>query len=300
MLMLIALACTEPKTDTTPTATDTATDSSAAEPSLQTLLLDAGAGDDVLLHPDGFLVASDPIGEGRPNAPEGDALREIHLDGTVQTYAEGLVLPLGNDIDADGNVYAAEWGGEGRVFRVTPDRTVSTLVSGLSYASNIVAHPDQMLYVTAWGEDTIYRVDPATGEREPFAEGISKPVGLALDTDQTHLLVSSFSHGAVHRIAPDGTAAQIAELPDTGEGTAADLVATDGGVFVTSFSGNCVYRIDSAGAVEVVAGTGEAGGADGAPLEATLRQPNGIAASADGRTLFIQEFGGALRVLSLG
>ena len=298
MLLSLVLACSPKNSAPAETGLSSTTDT-VTEATLSTLLSDAQAGDDILLHPDGFLVASDPIGDGGASLPTGTSLREIHLDGTVEVYAEGLVLPLGNDIDADGNVYAVEWGGQGRLFKVGADRAVSTLAAGMSYASNVVAHPNGVLYVTAWGDDAIYQVDPGTGERTTLVEGIDRPVGLALDADGVHLLVSSFSHGEVHRVSTGGEVALLASLPESGDGAAADLVATDSGVYVTSFGGNCIYRVDDAGVVEVAAGTGEAGGSDGPALEATLDQPNGIAASADGRTLYIQEFGGALRVLSL-
>ncbi|MCB9795277.1 MAG: SMP-30/gluconolactonase/LRE family protein [Alphaproteobacteria bacterium] len=300
MLFLLA-ACAGAPTKTPDSA---APDSTPPEPvhagALTTLLADSQGGDDVLWHPDGFLVVSDPLGDGSASAPAGTALRRVELDGRVSVYADGLVRPLGNDIDAQGRVYAAEWGGEGRVFRVSPEGDVEVLTSGLSYASNMVAHPDGALYVTDWDQDTVYRVSE-DGEREVFAQGepLAGPVGIALDLDGASLLVASFDHGRIYRLDPDGGLEPFAELPEAGYGATADLVVTPLGVFVTSFGGHRVYRVSPEGEVELFAGTGEVGGADGPALEGSLNQPNGIAASADGRTLWVQEFGGALRVIEV-
>lgn len=314
-LMWLATACAdpvEPGTDRPPSDPDGPAGSADAaphdtsteagrpsEPQLRTLLAASGAGDDVFLHPDGYLVASDPVGDGTLGAPTGSVLRRIDLDGHTEVYASGLTRPLGNSIGEDGRVYAVEWGGRGRVFAVATDRTVTVLTEGLSYASNVVAHPDGSLYVTAWGDDHIARIDPDSGARSVWRDGVDRPVGLALDLDGESLLVSSFSHGAVSRIGMDGSVSTLATLPANPSGVAADLVATPSGVYVTGFGCHCIYRVDEAGDVTVVAGTGEPGSTDGPATEATLREPNGIARSADGRTLYIQELGGGLRVLEL-
>ena len=60
----------------------------------------------------------------------------------------------------------------------------------------------------------------------------------------------------------------------------------------TAIGENRVYRISLAGEVSPFAGSGEAGAADGPAEKAQFFMPNGIAASPDGRHLYVSEYGG--------
>ncbi|CAN0571293.1 unnamed protein product, partial [Laminaria digitata] len=103
----------------------------------------------------------------------------------------------------------------------------------------------------------------------------------------------------IYRLAADGTPTEIAKVDDVGSLVVADLVAAHGGLYATSFSGHRIWRIDAQGQAEVFAGTGVRGSQDGAGLSATFNAPNGIAASADGRTLYVQQLLGGLRVIPI-
>jgi len=160
-------------TATDPEDTDSADDTAAPQPvagEIGTLTADSQAADDLLYHPDGFLVASDLLGDSSLSNPTGTVLRRISLEGAVSVYAEGVDQPVGNTIDADGWIYAVEYGPSGRVYAVSPAGEVSTLAEGLSWASNLVAI-DGALYVTTWGDDSLQRIDLSTKSMEVFATG---------------------------------------------------------------------------------------------------------------------------------
>ena len=109
------------------TAGDTAGDSAAARPvagDVGTLVADAQAADDVLYHPDGFLVASDLLGDGTLNNPTGTVLRRITLDGEAGS-ADGpaaeaqLQNPNGIAASPDGRtLYIQELGGALRTLTI--------------------------------------------------------------------------------------------------------------------------------------------------------------------------------------
>jgi sugar lactone lactonase YvrE len=260
-----------------------------------TLVADSGASDDVLVHPGGFLVASDLVGDGTVAAPAGHTLQKVGFDGQVSVYADGLDRPIGNAVSDDGWVYAVEYGAGGRVVAVSPDGAVSSLADGLNWPSNLVLI-DGALYVTTWGDDSVQRLDLATGSVEVFATGgaLSGPVGIVEDPEG-FLLVASFNHGLLVRVDATGASSAYVAIPESGDGATADLTWAWGGLYVTSFSGHGVYRVSDDGDVERFVGTGEAGTVDGDASVARFDTPNGVAASADGRTLYVQQVGGALR-----
>lgn len=264
---------------------------------VSTWLAASGAGDDLTLHPDGYLVASDPIGEGTYSAPTGVRLLRIDFDGTTSELTRGLRKPLGNTVGPDGSLYACEWGAPtGSVFRVAPDGAVSEIAQDIQSPSNVVVLDDGAVLVTAWGTNEVLRIPPEGGAPTRFA-ALPRPVGM--DRDANGAVVVASADGHVYRLGSDGAPTEIARVEDRGTLVVADLVAAHGGLYATSFSGHRIWRITDAGRAEVFAGTGTRGGDDGPGLLATFNTPNGIAASADGRTLYVQQLLGALRVIPI-
>lgn len=264
---------------------------------VRTMLANSGAGDDLTLHPDGYLVASDPIGEGTYNAPAGHRLLRVDFDGTVSELAGGLRKPLGNTVGPDGRLYACEWSASGSVFEVDLGGTVREIAQGVAYASNVVALEDGSVLVTAYGTNEVLRIPAAGGAPASFAQ-LARPVGMDVDHEGA-VIVAGAEDGRVHRLGPDGTPELIAVVDAPGSLRVADLVAAHGGLYATSFSGHSVWRITAEGRAEVFAGTGRRGGEDGPALQASFNSPNGIAASPDGRTLYVQELLGGLRVIPI-
>lgn len=241
------------------------------------------------------LVASESIGEGTFDAPAGRRLLRIDFDGTISELTHDVRTPLGNAVGPGGSLYACEWADpHGSLFRVAPDGVV-TEVADVS-CSAVFALDDGTLLLSAWSRDELLRIPPEGGPPVHYAD-ITRPVGI--DRGASGAVIVSSPDGRLYRLGADGTLTQIARVQDRGGLLVADLVAAYGGIYATSFSGHHIWRITDDGRTEVFAGTGVRGGQDGAALSATFNAPNGIAASADGRTLYVQELRGAVRVIPI-
>jgi hypothetical protein len=82
--------------------------------------------------------------------------------GQLSVYADGLTAVLGTTWDDRGRLYALEsmtaadfpgpsQVGTGKVVRVDPDGTQTTIVTGLDFPSAIAFGPDHALYISNWG-----------------------------------------------------------------------------------------------------------------------------------------------------
>ncbi|MCB9760896.1 MAG: SMP-30/gluconolactonase/LRE family protein [Alphaproteobacteria bacterium] len=263
--------------------------------SVHTLFTHSGAGDDLTLHPAGFLIASDPLGEGSFSSPEGTRLLKIPFEGEPSTLLDGLRRPVGNTIGPDGTLYACEWSGFGAVFRARPGAAVEEIATGLSYPSNVVVMDDGEVWVSEWGANRVLAI-AEDGSTRTVAE-LSGPVGM--ERDGEGVLVAGGDDGTVWRLNVAGEATVLGVVEESGSLAVVDLTSAADGIYATSFSGHRVWRIAD-GQAAVFAGSGERATRDGVGVEAAFDQPNGIAASEDGLTLYVQEMGGALRQLQVG
>jgi NHL repeat len=110
--------------------------------------------------------------------------------------------------------------------------------------------------------------------------------------------------GVITRVAGTGTSGNSG---DDGPATDAELggvngvaATADGGFLIADTGNNEVRKVSSAGVITRVAGTGTAGnsGDDGPATEAELRQPVGVAATADGGFLIADTQNNVVRKVS--
>ena len=111
------------------------------------------------------------------------------------------------------------------------------------------------------------------------------PNGITMDNDG-NLYTANFYNGDVIRITPEAEASRLATLPGNNNG---HLVHSNGALYVVDRGGHRTYRMTLSGEFEVFAGSGEKGGADGKASEASFCFPNDIAASKDGKTLYVND-----------
>lgn len=142
---------------------------------------------------------------------------------------------------------------------------------------------------------------------------VDRPAGIALAADGTVLFSEAGAH-RVRAITPDGRLRTVAGSGsavrggDGGAATAAGvpqpagLLFVDDVLYVAEHGGASVRAVHAAGTIATVAGVGTAGfSGDGGPATiAHLDRPIALAASGDGRTLFVSDQGNhRVRALSL-
>jgi sugar lactone lactonase YvrE len=106
--------------------------------------------------------------------------------------------------------------GAGALYRLAPDLTVSTVLTGVTISNGLAAAPDgtRMYYVdTATGRvDVFDLVDGLPANRRPAVAVDGHPDGLTVDAEGG-IWVALWGGSAVHRYTPSGALDTIVRLP---------------------------------------------------------------------------------------
>ncbi len=175
-------------------------------------------------------------------AQESTRLEVRTLAGPIDAGSGGL------EVDADGNVYTADFGATlssgppgTRVWRVTPDGVVGTFAEGLAGASGNTIGVDGFFYQANISGNTVSRIAP-DGTVEAFVtEGLRNPVGLVFDADD-HLIVANCGGNSLSRVGPDGTAVVFTDT-DLLRCPNGITLASDGNLYVANFSNGDVVMV---------------------------------------------------------
>ena len=181
----------------------------------------------------------------------------------------------------------------------------------LSVPVNVSATPDGGYLIVEQGTNHIRRVDAAGtittvagngingsgGDGGPATSaGINAP-NAAVMTASGDILIADSNNNKIRKVSPDGTITTVAGTGaagfggDGGPATAALLsfpadvaVTADGGYLIADNDNNRIRKVSAAGTITTVAGTGVAGfsGDAGPATAATINDPAGVAAEADG------------------
>jgi len=221
-------------------------------------------------------------------ARNGREIYRIMPDGQFELWVEGEALngASGNTFDQQGNLLQSSLRAN-VIHQIAPDGTVTTLVEeGVRSPVGLIVAPDGTLFVANCGSNTILRVSP-DGESDIFSDSslLSCPNGITLD-DAGNIYVANFKNGRIVKITPDGEATEFATVPGSNNG---HIFFLDSLLYVAARRANQIYTLSLDGELMLLAGTGEAGHADGPALQATFSLPNDIVASPDGRYLYINE-----------
>jgi len=217
-------------------------------------------------------------------------VRKISPAGDVTTFAGGGNNGTSQDgngaaasfsglsglaLDATGNAYAAEFGGN-RIRKITPAADVTTL-AGSGAIGSLDGHGTSATFKT--------------------------PSSVATDA-AGNIYVLEFIGAVVRKITPAGDVTTLAGSGTAGfadgTGTAASFgqaygIATDaaGNIYVADSSNNRIRKITPGGVVTTLAGSGQAGAADGAGNSASFHQPGGLAVDSDG-IIYVADTGNSL------
>ena len=251
----------------------------------------------------------------------------------VQTL---LRYPSGLDMDLDGVLYVSDRDNR-RILAVTSSGAVRLVMDDrlcqggcLREVTDLAVDGSGGLIVADEREHSIWHFDIATGARtllagtgesgttpdgEPAAaSAINSPRGVAVGAGGEVFFAEGRSH-LIRTILADGTLSTVAGTGesgfsgDDGAATAAQLAFPGGidvaaGVLYIADAGNQRVRaVDlSNGRISTVVGSGATGfsGDGGDPMAASLRQVRDVAATDDGRSLYIADSGNhRIRVVSL-
>lgn len=198
---------------------------------------------------------------------------------------------------------------------------------GLRGASGNAIGPGGDFFQSSVGGNFITRLKPDGTASTFLREGLTSPVGIAIDEEGT-LYVANCGSNSVVEVTSEGEPSRFAfgaplacpngivlddehnlyvanfmngdvvKISWAGEMTVlatlpgknnGHLVLRDGFLYVVARGAHQIYRVSLAGGVELFAGTGERGHRDGPALEATFSFPNDLAFSPDGKTLYVNE-----------
>lgn len=183
----------------------------------------------------------------------------------------GFSSVVGMAFDADGNLFAAEWGA-GRISRVAPDGSRTTFAEGLSGPSGLAIDKDGSIYVASYSRDEIYRF-AVSGDRETIITGLATPAGIGFDREG-RLLVANRRTNEILAFDKERNRSVVVSGLRTPVGA---VHRPDGGYIVSNIGGGITILRGDGQRME----TGEA-----------LRTPGpGIAQTRDGR-VFVVDYGG--------
>lgn len=252
-------------------------------------------------------------------------------DWVVETVARDIAAGTGGlAVDEQGVIYMGDFGyttnpGNG-IYRITPDGEAGVFADaeGMSQLTTTRIGPDASLYQSAYGSNTVFRVD-RDGNADVVTQDILGPTGIVVLEDGT-LVVASWSQGIIHRVHPDGTVEDWVDRHEGFNGINSLTMGPDGTIYVVNIRDGALFAVDPGGNVselhrfpranshvayhdgslfvtsrgdyvifrydletdeaEVIAGNGEPGDADGRGIESSFGRPNAITAGPDGALFF--------------
>jgi len=254
---------------------------------------------------------------GIPNA-SGESVAPLAVDARIDDPSGLAILDDGRLlIVEEGNARALSVSSSGALDVLRADRFCSGTC--LEAPADAARDASDRLIIADVGAHRIFRVDPGTGVLEVLAgtgligdapdgtpataADLDRPSGVAVDVDGTiyfsergnHLIRFIDGSGALQTLAGNGTPGFAGD----GSAVSGSQLDTPGGLglaagilYVADSGNDRVRAIDlDAGTITTVAGNGLAGfGGDGGPaVAASLNFPEDVAATPDGRRVFIAD-----------
>ncbi len=263
-------------------------------------------------------------------------IRKVRPDGTVTTFAGSGTAgdadgpgaqatfngPRGLARDAAGNLYVTQ-NDSAAIRKVAPDGAVSTIALrspellygpdaiALDGSGNVyVTHTFGVAKITADGTTTIL----AGGLTHGMADGtgasalFTAPTGIAVSA-AGDVFVADTGNNALRKISPMGVVTTIAGSGRSdANGAAAAALFNNiaaivgnaaGELYVADSGSNTVRKVGLDGTVSAIAGSGQAGFADGAGSAASFNSPTGLALDAAGDLLVADTYANTIRRVGL-
>ena len=213
-------------------------------------------------------------------------------DGSVELFTEDLNAPYAMAFDHSGNLLVNNVG-FGTVDEISPEGAVSGFgTPGGALAGIAVAADSSVLIAKCVGPPSgIVRFRPNSSIFDVFIDMgiVDCPLGLTLD-DEGNLYVSFFD-GGIRKYGPDGSDLGVVASPAQLFSPTTNITysAADSSLYVTAVLDHRVWKVTLDGQRSVLAGSGFPGTADGVGTSASFTNPNGIAVSVTGDTLYVNQ-----------
>ena len=182
---------------------------------------------------------------------QGQERRVGTLAGPIDAGSGGM------EVDAEGNVYTADFGATlssgppgTRVWVATPDGELRVFAEGFRGASGNTIGPDGWFYQSDIAGNTISRVSPDGTVEKFVTSGVRNPVGIVFDGDE--LIVANCGGNSLSRVAPDGTA-ELWVKSDLLRCPNGITRAPNGDLYVANFMDGNVIRVTPGGEASVFA-----------------------------------------------
>ena len=246
---------------------------------LHGLLPTTGTQGGVSVDPDGNLYVSN----------FSSALRKITPDGQVSLLNMNFFAASGNSFAPDGRLFQSDFA-RNRIYTVDTNTGQRTLIvrNGLNGPVGVAVDDSGAVFIANCNGQNIKRAAPGGINAITFASSplFSCPNGILIAPDGD-LFVSNFFSDDLLRVDSDGNVSVHAVVGTSGLG-GGHLTRIGTNLYVTRFHSHDLFRVSLTGATERIVGTETVPGIrDGRGRFARLRHPNGIAASADGRFLYL-------------
>ena len=212
-------------------------------------------------------------------------ISRIAPDGTIELLIDALDFVTGLGVSKDGDLYYAETR-MGVIYKRAANGIVSVHASGLNDAIGIWMSPEDDGFYTQTYTGGIYFIG-FDGAVQTIATGLAERMtDIVLDEAGT-MYLAYFDFGRIDKMDPNGTPTEFATIPSW----LSYITYANGYLYATGWQSHQLYRIDVAtGEVELIAGTGDPGLADGQALTAAqFNVPNGLVPSVTGDTLYISD-----------
>ncbi|MGB9687146.1 MAG: NHL repeat-containing protein [Rectinema subterraneum] len=247
--------------------------------------------------------------------------------------AASFSSPLGAAVDGQGNVYVADTGNH-KIRKVSSSGVVSTgagtgysgttdstaLSSQFNFPNDLALDASGNIYVADTANNKIRKITPqgmvstlagsgSAGSTDGTGTSASfnAPSGVAVDA-LGNIYVADTGNNKIRKVTPAGVVTTIAGLNSGGfaDGSVStalfsqpsDIAIDESETLFIADTGNNRIRKISGGQVSTVAGSGEAGSADGFALQAAFNYPTGIAVDAQGYLYVADSDGNKIRKIT--
>jgi len=195
-------------------------------------------------------------GTAIPNlAPTSSRVGAAGYSNKPITIAVGFQNPIGISLDANDNIYTADFN-TGKIYEVQDGSSIANVIgSGFTHPEGVAADEAGNVFIADQTANTVTKLPAGGGTLIAIGSGYSAPSGLAVDQND-NVYVSNYNINYVTKITPNSSSYIILNSNTNGPGGIA--VDARGNVYFGSYTGgnHAVVKIPAAGGPATVIATG--------------------------------------------